>query len=253
MSWAAERRALILLILALLGGAVLAVVLISTFYQTPSCGDGKQNQDEEGVDCGGSCQQVCLESAVPPVVEFVRAIKQGNRVDVIAYVENPNPSASAWGARYTVELYRNDRTVIVAREGTVDLPPASSVPIFIPGAYEGTETVEQAFLSFENETIYWSRDEGGYVVPSISDVRVSDTRPPRITATITNPTAIAIRSLPVTATVFDADNIVVAASRTVVDVIPGQGSAGLVFTWNDAFERAPVRIDVRPTMLPPRP
>lgn len=252
MSWAAERRTLIFFILALVAGAVLAVVLISTFYETPSCADGKQNQDEEGIDCGGSCAQICTASAVPPVVDFVRALKQGNRVDVIAYIENPNPSAAAWGARYTVELYRQDRTVIASKQGTVDLPPAASVPVFIPGAYEGPELVVQAFLAFDDETIFWSKNPGEYIVPTVSDVRVGDTNPPRVTAIVSNPTATLLRSLPVTATVFDASDVVMAASRTVVDV-PGQGSANVVFTWNEAFDRTPARIDVRPTMLPPRP
>lgn len=253
MSWAAERRALILLIVGLVAATVLAIVAISVFYETPSCADGKQNQDETGIDCGGSCAQICTANAVPPVVEFVRALKQGNRVDVIAYVENPNPSASTYGARYTIELYRADRSVITEYSSTIDLPPASSVPIFIPGAYNGLETVEQAFLAFDGASIVWTRDAGDYIVPTVTDVRVTNAHPPRITATVHNPTALPLRSVQVVATVFDEEDVVVAASRTVADLIPGQGSANIVFTWNEAFIRAPARIDVRPTLIPSRP
>lgn len=43
------------------GGEVVSTVAPST---EPSCRDGVQNQDEEGVDCGGPCRKLCPESGV---------------------------------------------------------------------------------------------------------------------------------------------------------------------------------------------
>ncbi len=254
MSWAIQRRTLIIFAIVLVALAVIAVTAISIFYETPSCADGKENQDEEGIDCGGSCQRLCSASVVPPTVSFVRTLPGiDGRTDIVAYVENPNPSASALQARYTIELYREDRTVIAALQGTVDLPPSSSVPIFIPNAYSGVEDVAQAFVMFDQLSLMFNRDSGGYIVPTATDVRSEVTASPRVTAVINNPSAETLRLVPVVVTVFNAEDIVIAASRTVIDVLPPQGQANIVVTWTVPFSEAPSRIDVRPAIIPPQP
>lgn len=254
MSWASGRRTLILTFIGLVVIAGLIIFGISVFYKTPSCSDGKQNQDETGVDCGGSCNQVCKVDAVAPVVSFVRALPQQNgRVDVIAYIENPNPGVSARGVEYTVELFSEERVVLASLSGAVDLPPRSSIPVFIPNAYANVSPVAQAFLTISDTSFVWNKDVGEYLIFPVSNIQRFDSNAPRITATISNPTAKTIRSLPVVATLFNAEDIVIAASRTVVDVLPPQGSANIVFTWNLPFSDTPARIDIKPALLPSLP
>src|SRR5262245_15346669 len=62
MSWASGRR---FSIIALIVGVIALVVAAVTFFsmqKAPSCVDNLQNQDEEGVDCGGSCSYLCATS-----------------------------------------------------------------------------------------------------------------------------------------------------------------------------------------------
>src|SRR3989344_7202851 len=95
MSWAARRRFIILLIIGAVVVAFLTTVGIATFYDAPSCTDSKQNQDETGIDCGGSCSRICTAEAQPPTVLFTKAIQNGEgRVDVIAEIENKNADAA---------------------------------------------------------------------------------------------------------------------------------------------------------------
>src|SRR3989344_6201594 len=68
MSWAAGRRFIILCIVGAVVIAFLAAISIATFYKSPSCSDGKQNQDETGVDCGGSCAYLCKAKKPTPTV-----------------------------------------------------------------------------------------------------------------------------------------------------------------------------------------
>ena len=67
MSWAARRR----LIISFIVGGVLILLLIfigyKTFYRIPTCTDNKENQDETGIDCGGSCKP-CKVKIIPSAI-----------------------------------------------------------------------------------------------------------------------------------------------------------------------------------------
>jgi hypothetical protein len=249
MSWASSRRTFILVIIFSVLAAVAAVTLIATLYETPSCSDGKRNQDETGVDCGGSCARVCAFEAAPPVVSFVRDVKGlGGRTDVIAYVENPNASAAVKGASFTIELYGEDRTLIAKRSGTTDLPPAAGVPLYIPGVYTGNSVVAQAFLEFDESSLGWYRYEDERVVPRVSDIRLGEIDTPRVLARLTNPSVTTLRNVIVIATVFDKEGNAIAATQTVVSQIPAQGSVEATLTFAGSFSEAPARTDVRPVI-----
>ena len=58
ISWAAKKQLTYLLFaLVAVAGLIAAIWLNIT---APSCTDGKQNQDEQGIDCGGVCAKECL-------------------------------------------------------------------------------------------------------------------------------------------------------------------------------------------------
>ncbi len=248
MSWAGSRRTLILIIIFSVIAAIAAITLIATLYETPSCADGKRNQDEAGIDCGGSCSRVCSFDATKPVVSFVRDVPGlRGRTDVVAYVENPNAASAVKGARYTVELYSESRGLLASVKGTTDLPPGGGVPLFLPGVYEGSEVVAQAFLEFDETSLDWYRFDDTRVVPRVSDVSSSDlATTPRVRARLSNSSVTLLRNVTVVATVFGADGTAFAATKTVVPQVPAQGSAEVVLTFANPFLEEPARIDVRP-------
>lgn len=252
MSWASSRRTLILTVVFSVIAALIAVTLIATLYETPSCSDGKQNQDEGGVDCGGSCALVCEEDAASPVVSFVRDVKGlRGRTDVVAYVENPNGFAAVKGARYTVELYGEDRTLLAKRSGTTDLPPGEGVPLYLPNVYAGGAVVSQAFLEFDGASLVWYRFDEERVIPRVSDIQLGELDTPRVRARLSNPSVETLRNIVVIATVFDGEGNAIAATQTVVPQIPAQGSVDTVLTFAGSFSEAPARTDVRPVIMLP--
>lgn len=251
MAWASSRRALILAVLFAILGTIAATVLIATLYRTPTCFDARQNQDEAGVDCGGSCAQVCAFSVAPPVVSFARPVPGlGGRTDLIAYVENPNMDAAARGIPYEAELYDANGASLARVSGVMDLPPLATVPLFIPGIYSGEMTVARAFVSLDAAASSWERLPQAERVPLRSgSASLSGTeRAPRVSATIENVSAVPLRNVTVVATVFSAEGNAIAASRTILAEIPAQGSAEAVFTWASPFRGVPARIDVRPVL-----
>jgi hypothetical protein len=249
MDWAHRRSFTVILTLA---GVVLAFLLVlgfAIFYKTPTCTDNKQNGDEAGIDCGGSCSTVCSAQAQDAKVKFARTLTQSGRTDLIAYIDNPNADAYAANAHLLISVYRQDGHILEKR-ATITLPAKSSTPIFIPSI--ASEPVQQVFVSFATGSPVWTKGSGwSKEPPKVAAYAVdnADTAP-RITATMANPTAYPKTNVPFVATVFAADGSVIAASQTVVPYIPPQGSAQAVFTWNEPFSGY-ARVEIIPLLALP--
>ena len=248
LNWAGRRR------LIIIGGTVVVFLLLAlgvtlaVLYEVPTCTDQKQNQDEQGIDCGGSCSYLCTASFEAPRVSFARPIQGANgRVDIIAYIENRNVSAEAANATFTVELYGEENILIAERKGMIDLPSRSIIPVFMPGLYQGNSVATRAFLSFD-DPVRFNTAVSGRVVPKIEETKQLPGDRPRITAQLRNPSARALYNVKVVATIFAEDGTAIAVSQTVVREVPALGVATAIFTWNEPFPVPVSRIEVLPVL-----
>jgi len=251
LTWADKRRFYIIGGAALIGLTLLMVFLISVMYEAPSCMDRKQNQDEAGIDCGGSCAYLCKADVQEPRVSFARAIANGNgRTDVIAYIENRNQSAEAKSARYEVEVFDEAGELLGKREGMIDLPARSTVTLFVPGVYLGIGASPRAFISFEDD-LKWrnARDTSEVIAVTSADLVLGEK--PRVNAMLSNISPTAVYNRTMIATIFDGDGVAIAASQTVVREIAARGTAQAVFTWNQPFVGNAVRVEVTSVPLLP--
>ena len=257
MDWASRRRFIIFALVAAVALAFLAVVGIATLYKTPSCSDGKQNQGEAGVDCGGPCPYLCASEVSAAKVLFTRLVSnEAGRTDVIASVENPNGGAAAKAVPYVLELYGVAGNTLVRHvNGTIDLPPAATVPVFVPGVSQGGQEVTSAFLTIGADAPKWyktARDPR--VLPVVTNTTLGGTvAAPRIDAVLSNASVMPMNDVRAIVLVHsashedgDASGDVIAASQTVVPLVPAQGQATATFTWNGAFPETPATIEVVP-------
>ncbi len=251
MNWAARRRFIILLIVGAVAAAFFTVVLTATFYDTPSCTDGAQNQDETGIDCGGSCAYLCAAQLQPPTVLFTKSFQNNaGRTDIIASVENKNVSAAAKDVSYTITLYGAGQSLIQKVSGTFDLPPGASTPIYVPGITSGKQMVTQAFLTIDSSSLRWfPMTASERRVPLVlNTIRGGTPDAPRIETMLSNPTITPFHNVKVVVLVHDARGEVIAASQTLISSIPAQGQAVATFTWNSAFSETPATIETVPIM-----
>lgn len=240
-----------MLILGAVVVAFFAVLSIATFYESPSCADKKQNADEEGIDCGGSCVYLCTELMQPPTVLFTKTLDNGaGRTDVIALVENKNIYAAAKAVPYRVQLYGKDQVLLQEVSGTIDLPPGVTVPVFIPDVIAGRHTISNSFLTIESSDVKWfSFSANSRVVPLVSNVRISGTvGAPRIEAVLNNPSVAILSNVRAIAIVRNDKKEVIAASSTVLPSVPAQGQATALFTWNQEFSSVPASVEVVPVV-----
>jgi hypothetical protein len=248
MSWAARRRLFILLIIGVVFVGFLSVILIATFTEVPSCTDSISNQGEAGVDCGGPCPYLCVADVEAPIVLFTKALPNTlGRTDSIAMIENKNLHAAAAAVPYRLSLFGENQSLIQEVTGTVDLPPGTRVPVYVPGILSGNQTVSRAFLSLPETPRWFALSQEEHIIPNVGRVTQSGIEEnPRIEAILNNPTTEGFFQTLVVVMVRDSQGTVLAASQTVVPIIPPQGEAPAIFTWNRAFTATPSVIEVVP-------
>ena len=236
LSWRTRRQTLyiIVFLIILIGPFVLYFVV-----QKPgaNCFDGKQNQDEFGIDCGGSCAQVCEEEVADHIVQWQRIFEsRPGEYYLAAFVENPNTDFIAQSFRYTFEVYDNNNELLVTRDGVSKSNPRERFIIFEPGLRLASP--ERVFLEISG--VEWVRDEL-YTQPklSIRNENLSLSSSPRLTANVLNEEDDRFDSVEVSAVVFNEESNVIAVSQTEVKNLGGGESENIFFTWPEEFKEEP--------------
>ena len=73
---------------------------------TPSCFDNKQNSNEIGIDCGGSCIPCEQKYAQPLEFNWIKNFSNGeNKIILVAEIKNPNLNYTASDFIYTFNVF----------------------------------------------------------------------------------------------------------------------------------------------------
>jgi len=219
----------------------------SFFYKPPTCFDGKQNQTEQGVDCGFPCSSVCSFQTMEPVVLWSRVFKLTNDVyNAMALVENANSEAEAFGVPYSFKVYDDKNVLIYERIGKVDLLANSTVPIFERTIVTGERTPQRTFFEFSEE-IKWEKAIKEQPDLFVKNKELSyDNGKPRLNVTIENQTLKSFNNIEITAIVFDKEGNAINVSQTIINSLPKSSSEDVVFTWSEPFVSEPGRTTIIP-------
>lgn len=148
---------------------LLSTVIYYAFIKAPeTCFDGRQNQDEIGIDCGGVCAAVCKEVIVGEdlqVKEMTFVPGGENRYDVLGKIYNPNDEIGASAFAYTVSLKDSGGAVLASRTGKSYILPQENK--YILELNLETAAVPSS-VSFEISDMEWTRFSGYQAKPTIS-------------------------------------------------------------------------------------
>ncbi len=224
---------------------LLFVLYVALFTNAPTCFDGKLNEGEQGVDCGGACALLCREQTRSPVVLWSRVFEVApGTYTAAAYVQNPNPGAAAKRVAYSFQLFDQENLLVSEREGVIDIPPLLTVPFVDPNISVGTRTVARALFAFSEEPVW-------YRTGSLPTFRVGNQElaadASRLSATVTNETTENADRVTVAAVLFDGQGVARAASKSVITRIPRKGSQEVTFTWPGGVKNI-IRAEI--TVLP---
>tara|TARA_B100000508_G_scaffold52170_1_gene40474 strand:+ start:2007 stop:3299 length:1293 start_codon:yes stop_codon:yes gene_type:complete len=212
-------------------------VYLANFYAAPTCFDGRQNGDEAGIDCDGSCLRVCAFNAESPIVRWSRSFEVvSGQYNAVAYVENPNETIGTPELRYTMSLY-DEEGLITERSGVTFLPPDGAYPIFEGRIFTDGRVPTQTFIDIEQPEVWLPVELGREQFNLVRrELTGADTQP-RLDATLVNNALTPTGEVEVIATIFDANGNALTASQTVVDDFIPRSEANLVFTWPEPIAK----------------
>ncbi len=234
LTWSVRRRVFYLTIAAVLGGGVLLGVWWQ-FKPIPSCFDGRQNQNEVGVDCGGLCARVCFSEVKDLRVVWTRvlAIAPG-QYDAATLVVNPNRQHGTKRFGYVLRLLDRQGILITTKPGEAYLNPGESFIIYNSRLNVGQRAPDRAIFEIVEAPI-WQRVEEESPDFTLRQRSFANAPFPSLVADIKNETLLPWQNIEVVALLADADGNAFAVSSTLVDQLDKQGTAEVAFTWPQPF------------------
>ena len=253
--WSIKRKRIIFSIVFFSLVVVVGLPILFLLYEKPTCTNFKQDGDETGIDCGGSCQLLCRAESLPLILRGDPRILtvSDNTYEVVALIENPNNNGEIYRAGYTIRLYGAQSSIpLKVIEGETHVPKGITFSIFEgPFNLEPGVVPSRATFQWKEETLIWQKNT--LLVPEImvSDIIISrEDTSPRLDANIKNVTLETVSNIDLAALISDETSSVFAASKTFIDVLPPGATVPVVFTWPEAFERKAVNTNIIIRILP---
>lgn len=245
MTWAQHRKFIYLGTIAVIFIAIAVWIFVAYFYKAPTCFDGKMNGDEQGIDCGGSCQLLCRAQYAPLTVLWSRFSKVNDGVyNVLAYIENPNISAASYNLNYTFKLYDSRGVLLKERSGKTFAPPNKLLAVFEADMLTGNQVPTRVDFSFTSAAV-WVKQESKETGLSVSQSVLSrEDTAPRLTTTVTNKTINIINQIEAIAIAYNGEGNTVAFSRTIIDSLNGKEAREISFNWPKPFVEPAARTEV---------
>ncbi|MBI2048394.1 MAG: hypothetical protein HYT30_00485 [Parcubacteria group bacterium] len=247
--WSARRQITFFFVLVLLFIIAAAVVLF-WYWPRPSCQDGRQNQDESGVDCGGppvgGCAAVCQFEARPVRVIWSRILPLGADIyDGAVLVDNPNADLALTDLTYSLRVVDDDNLFITRMSGSLALAPREEFLIFKTDINVGRRRPARVLVDFSGPP-RWRRSTAKPDL-AVSDRQFTPGPIPLLKAKLTNQSLTAYRGLEVAVVLSDGEHNGFAASQTAVDELAPGETREISFSWPRPFPISePAFIDFYP-------
>ena len=222
---------------------MVGLILFLIFKPRPTCFDGKQNGDETGIDCGGSCAIACSNQVKALKVYWARPLKvEAGWYDMVALVENLNPDLGVREAPYTFSLYDANNVLITKRQGTTFINPGEKLTIFESRVDTGGRDAQTAFIEFPNQLI-WEKISPVPKSIYLEKKSFANNPAPVLSYAVTNGGLKTIDGLQVSAVLSDVNDNAFAVSATKINQLAPGEEQDISFTWPSSFLNSPTYID----------
>lgn len=246
--WSAKRKMFYFTGTGLFLLLFIGLPIFLLIYRAPTCFDGKKNQDEVGIDCGGSCHRVCASTVIEPIVWWQRFFQISPGVyNIAARVENPNTDSAVERAKYVFRLYDKANAVIAWREGEIKIPPRQIFYVFEGGLETGERLPVKITFEF-SAPLNWIVEKTITPLSITGQILSKASTTPRLDAVLRNNSDSDVHNVEVVAVIFDADGNAINASKTIVDTVLSDSATPFFFTWRQPFDKEPMRTEIIPKL-----
>lgn len=252
MSWSSRRKTNYLLGTIIFVVVFIVIPLSIYFYKMPTCSDGKQNQGEAGIDCGGPCKLLCRAQYSDPKFLWGRwsKVKTTGEYNVLAYVENSNIEAGTKEITYRFKLRDKDGILLFEKTGTTYVPPNKNFAI-IESNIDLNDKVPGRPVEFEfmPGAVWQKMDSKELGLVSLYKQIIDEDNSPKVISTLSNRTLKPISNIEVIAILYNDEDNAIAFSSTKVDSIDKGSSEEIIFTWPEPLSEKVYRIEIIPKVL----
>lgn len=188
----------------------------------PTCSDGKRNQDETEVDCGGpNCSECELKrvQAIRVFSPLTLPSPDGKRSTLLIQFQNPNASYGVYPLSYTVTVYGHDGGVIYKNAVDTFVYPSEITYRLEPNIPVASNVIERSEIAITRQE-WVRRSEFSAPQMQVRDVRVErDGAAPQVAVTgvLKNDNAFIVSRAVVGVIVGGDGGSLVGASRTLIE------------------------------------
>lgn len=250
MTWALRRQIFYVALLLVFFGVVAYFLASPVLNKAPTCYDSKQNGEEVGVDCGGSCKLACIAEMDNIDILWARAFRVvPGRYNAVAYLENHNPNAAVEKIHYRFRFADKDNVYIGKREGVTTVPPSSKFAVFEPAIGIGNSI--PVYTTFEfTQAPTWvqitpEKIEQVKILTSDIKLNTPDTTP-ILSAFLKNNSLFSIPEVKVIAILYDETGNALATSSTFIEELKGEEGRNIDFTWPEPILGKVVATEILP-------
>jgi hypothetical protein len=242
------KRLLIYLVGFLISLSLLIFSLFWYFYPTASCIDGKQNQNEQGVDCGGVCPKACISTTLAPKVLWIRVLPAGSgKYDVAVAIENQNSDRGVKNIGYKIRIYDKQGVILNTREGSTYLNPLEKAVVVESGFDAGKQVAVSADFNIVSQSawlqavpippaVYIERiiEENDFSAPSTT---------PKLRVKVTNRSLLPLKNINIGTFLLNENQTIYAGSETLIERLDKGETKTIFFTWPEPLVQEPASID----------
>lgn len=247
MTWSGRRKFLISFFIVVFVVLPFLYVVYINIKPESNCFDRRKNGDENGIDCGGSCQLYCPYERRDIVVVFSRAQKITDGLyNVVALVENKNTDALSPIIKYKFKLYDEFNIPIAVRDGYTYINPNTRQAIFEGAVNTGSRDVARVVFEFEKPITWLKTDMGSFVLPisvGSPDYEVFDDKP-SVRFVLQNTSFESTPKGNSVVIAYDKDNNAVGFSSTILDEMEPNSRQVVVFSWPYIFSQDVLRFEL---------
>lgn len=249
-----DRRSQKRLSIGLVYGVIVALLATGVYFlvrPTPTCTDGKQNQNETGVDCGGVCG-ACQET---PVVQDMGVLETAwvpsgkpGKYDLLARVSNVNDDFGASSFQYSFRAFASNGSVLTEVSDTSFIFPRDDRYLFAMGVSlsENPSRIELTITGVQWEQLAEYQEKPPINIYNRKYERISSgVGFGRATGLVANESAYDFESVLIMVVLRDADGKPLALNENEMRTMKAGEQRDFTLVWPDAFPGDVAKVDVR--------
>ena len=211
--------------------AVIVAVIYFLFFNpsAPSCTDGEQNQNEEGIDCGGPCA-LCEAEKKLEVLSQIIIPTTDNNYDLAAKIKNPNYEWGADAINYQFDLYDSAGQIIASKTGKTYILSQETKYVIEPKFYS-EKLVAKTEFKFNN--ISWKKLEqiGDVELHVDAEYQILEDGSSVLAGTVENRSSYDLGTIEVVGVLLDENNKIIAVGRTSMNTVVKNENRGFEIFW----------------------